>query len=110
MIFVHDVKRKTGESLLIITFSIGYLDNPILRWLVIIMIFFCVIKILAAAYAVVPKIKHPPQQTDTENHGNIQFFGCFMHMSYEALADTMQHVIRDTDHAYEAELLRNHNA
>ena len=37
---------------LIVTFSIGYLDNPILRWPVTVMIFFCVITILAAAYAV----------------------------------------------------------
>ncbi len=89
---------------LIVTFSIGYLDNPILRWPVIIMIFFCVITILAAAYAVMPKIKHPPQLTDTENHGNILFFGHFMHMSYETYEDTMQHIIRNPDHAYEVQI------
>ena len=52
-----DVKASMMLTLssLIITFSIGYLVDPILRWAVVVLIFFCILTILSAAYAVMPK-------------------------------------------------------
>ena len=89
---------------LIVTFSIGYLENPLLRWPVSVMICFCVVTILAAAYAVMPKFSERAQPDAKKSHGNILFFGAFMHMNYEAYLNTMEHIIRDPDHAYEVQI------
>ena len=99
-----DVKASMLLTLasLILTFSIGYLSDPVLRWPVVIMLCFCVITILSAAYAVMPKLKLGSQPKVTESSSNILFFASFINMDYEEFAGIMNEVMHDPTKSYEA--------
>jgi len=98
-----DVKASMLLTLasLILTFSIGYLSDPVLRWPVVIMLSFCVITILSAAYAVMPKLNLGSQPKITENNSNILFFASFINMDYEEYAGVMNDVMHDPTLSYE---------
>jgi hypothetical protein len=101
-----DVKASMMLTLasLIITFSIGYLDDPYLRWPVFVMIGFCVITILAAAYAVMPKLSLDSQPDLINTNRNILFFGNFFNLEYDEYAELINEVVQDPTHTYEAQL------
>lgn len=101
-----DVKASMLLTLssLIITFSIGYLIDPILRWAVVVLIFFCILTILTAAYAVMPKLdlkNHPdPKSLDK----NFLFFGNFINYDYETYLGVMEEIISDDYRVYEMQI------
>jgi hypothetical protein len=102
-----DIKANIMLTLaaLIVTFSIGYLDDPLLRWPVMVMIGFCIITILASAYAVMPMIDWGLGKSNTtKTPGHILFFGNFLHMEYEAYWAKMQHIIDEPERVYEAQV------
>jgi len=101
-----DVKASMLLTLasIIVTFSIGYLKDPILRWPVVVMIFFSVMTILAAAYAVMPKL-NMDAEPDLENPSfNILFFGSFFNMEYKDYIRCMDKLVHDPTLVYEAEM------
>lgn len=101
-----DIKANIMLTLaaLIVTFSIGYLDDPLLRWPVLVMIFFCFVTIVSAAYAVMPKLNGRDRSEAEISQSNILFFGNFMHMEYEAYMAKLEHVLRSPDRVYEAQI------
>lgn len=101
-----DVKASMLLTLasLIMTFSIGYLSDPVLRWPVVIMLCACVVTILSAAYAVMPKLNLKAQPHQNETTSNILFFANFLNMDYEEFAGIMNEVMHDPTLSYEAML------
>lgn len=101
-----DVKASMMLTLssLIITFSIGYLVDPILRWAVVVLIFFCILTILSAAYAVMPKLdlKNHPDPNNLDK--NFLFFGNFINYDYETYREVMERVISDDYRVYEMQI------
>ena len=91
-------------SALVITFSIGYLTDPVLKWPVLTLILFCLGTVITAAYAVLPKLKLD-QYPDLENPDcNVLFFGNFMNLEYEEYSDMMERIMLDYNKVYEAQV------
>ena len=101
-----DVKASMMLTLasLIITFSIGYLNDPVLRWPTISMICCCVVTIISAAYAVMPKLNLRTRQSVKDPDFNILFFGSFIHMDYQEFASIINEIAHDPTLTYEAQL------
>ena len=101
-----DVKASMMLTLasLIITFSIRYLTDPLLRWSVVIMICFCIVTILSAAYAVMPKLNLKIRPKMNDPSFNILFFGSFFKMEYEEYAGLMNEVMHDPTLSYEVQI------
>jgi hypothetical protein len=89
---------------LVITFSIGYISDPYLRWPSITLIFFCLLTILAAAYAAMPKLNFRNRPDPANPNCNILFFANFMNMEYSEFEKTMERAMSDAAHAYEAQV------
>lgn len=100
-----DVKANILLTLssLIITFGIGYLSDPVLRWPVLVLILFCLATIVSAAYAVMPKLNFT-RQNEPQSGQNILFFGNFMHLSYPDYLEAMEKVMHTPGAAYEAQV------
>ena len=101
-----DVKASMMLTLssLIITFSIGYLADPILRWAVVVLILFCLLTILAAAYAVMPKLKMDNNPDPTKLNTNFLFFGNFINYDYDTYLAIMEKIIEDDYLIYEMQI------
>ncbi len=101
-----DVKASMMLTLssLIITFSIGYLSDPILRWAVVVLILFCLLTIFAAAYAVMPKLSmdHSPDPTKLDT--NFLFFGNFINYDYDTYLAIMEKIVDDDYLVYEMQI------
>ncbi|RMG94359.1 MAG: hypothetical protein D6706_13885 [Chloroflexi bacterium] len=101
-----DVKANMMITLssLVITFSVRYLSDPYLRWPVIIMLLFCFFTILAAAYAVMPKLDYRYRPNLKNPDCNVLFFGSFMNLTYPEFAGILEEVINDPARTYEAQV------
>ena len=101
-----DVKANIMLTLaaVVTTFSIGYLNDPLLRWPVIVLILFCILTIFFAAYAVMPKLDYDFQPNLERMDCNILFFGSFMNMDYEDYAEVMNELMQMPARAYEAQI------
>ncbi len=91
-------------SALIITFSIGHLSNPLLRWPVLVLIASCLATIISAAYAVMPKLDRRFRPDLDNPDCNILFFGNFMNLEYEEYARLMEGVMNDASRVYEVQV------
>ena len=101
-----DVKANIMLTLaaVVTTFSIGYLDDPTLRWPVVVLILFCVATVFFAAYAVMPKLDFDFQPETKNPDCNILFFGNFMNLDYEAFREIMAEVMQSPENTYEAQI------
>lgn len=101
-----DVKANIMLSLaaLLTTFSIGYLSDPVLRWPVVVLIFFCVTTVFFAAYAVMPKLNFDFRPDVKNPDCNILFFGNFMNLDYEDFNQIMDEMMHSADKVYEAQV------
>lgn len=101
-----DVKANILLTLssLMITFSIRYLSDPYLKWPVLSLILFCMATVVAAAYAVMPKLdfKYRPDMENPEC--NVLFFGSFMNLHYEEYAAIMERVLNNPTLVYESQV------
>src|SRR5216117_3951587 len=75
-------------SALMITFSIGHLSDPYLRWPVLVLIVSCLATVVSAAYAVMPKLNK----------------GFRPDLEYEEFAGLMEGVMNDSSRVYEAQV------
>lgn len=91
-------------SALVITFSIGHLADPRLRWPALILITCCVATVVCAAYAVMPKLNPGAPSNLAEPECNILFFGNFMKLDYDEYARMMERVLNDSSRVYEAQV------
>lgn len=101
-----DVKASMMLTLssLIITFSIGYLVDPLLRWAVVVLIFFCLLTILTAAYAVMPKLNLKMHPNPNDEKKNFLFFGNFINYDYDTYLGVMEKVVNDDYRLYEMQI------
>ena len=91
-------------SSLVITFSLRYLEDPYLRWPIIVLTIFCLITIYYAAYAVMPKLNFQFRPDLEKLDCNILFFGSFMNLNYDEFETAMEHLFSDPAKVYEAQI------
>ena len=91
-------------SSLVITFSLRYLEDPYLRWPIIVLTIFCIITIFNAAYAVMPKVNFQFRPDLEKLDCNILFFGSFMNLDYDEYVTAMEQILSDPSMAYEAQI------
>lgn len=101
-----DVKANMMLTLsaLVTTFLLNNVKDPFLRWPALVMIFFCLLTILASAYAVMPKVNFTRRPNLENPNCNILFFGNFMNLDYDEFRDMMETVMADPGKVYEAQI------
>lgn len=94
-------------SSLIITLSVSLLIKPEFATAATILISFCILTILLAAYATMPKfISHTRNKTPDTNSErfNILFFSDFIKLDYQTFFKEMEGVIKDPGLAYSTQV------
>ena len=92
---------------LLIPLSIGFLYDERSHLAAATLIGFCVLTILLAAYAAMPKLKsdNNSETFDLEDTSfNLLFFGSFVRMSYTEYKDAMQKMMNDPNMVYETQI------
>ena len=93
---------------ILIPLSIGFLYDERSHLAAVTLIGFCVLTILLAAYAAMPKFK-----SDTNSHStpdlkdtsfNLLFFGSFIRMSYSEYKNAMEKMMNDSNEVYETQI------
>jgi hypothetical protein len=105
-----DVKANmmlTVASLMIPLVS-GFLDDPRYAKGALIMIGFCALTVMLAAYAAMPKVSFGRQRKNAPDvkspFFNILFFGSFVQLNYEVYLKEMEEMMNDPSRTYEAQL------
>ena len=95
-------------SAIVVPLSIRYLQDPEFFAAASIMICFCVVTIILAAYAAMPKlkVKQKDSETDLLNSPSVNplFFGAFVNMSYPEYQSAMEEFMSDHNKTYEVQL------
>ena len=106
-----DVKANMMLTLasLVITFSIRYIADPLLRWPVITLALFCLATVLAAAYAVMPKLDFKRRPNPANLDCDLLFFGNFMNLNYQEYVEAMESIMSSPARAYEAQVREVYN-
>jgi len=93
---------------ILIPLSIRFLDDPRLQPAALTMIGFCILTVLLAAYAAMPKVlgkKGPNKTIDPEDPSfNLLFFGSFTKMDYYDFQNAMEKVMNDHGEVYEKQI------
>lgn len=93
---------------LMIPLSTGFLYDERSHLAAVTLIGFCVLTILLAAFAAMPKIKSgkmlDPKTDLDKTTSNILFFGTFTRMSYPEYKDAMESMMNDANAVYEAQV------
>ena len=92
----------------VITLSLRYISDPVLRWTAIVLMTFCLATIVLATYAVMPHLpftirKRKSQDVDLPRF-NILFFGDFAGMAYEDYERAFEKLLNDPSEAYRAQV------
>lgn len=94
----------------VITLSIRYVTDPLLKWTTFVLMAFCLLTIILAAYAVMPKISVglknsalPKPDVDSPFF-NILFFADFLRMDYDEYEENMETVLNDPSKVYEVQV------
>jgi len=111
-----DVKANMLLTLasVVLTLSLRYITDPLLRWGAFVLIAACLLTIVLAAYAVMPKT---PLKVDTTNppdpHArgfSLLFFSDFIRLSYDDFEGAMEEVMNDHNRVYQAQLNEIYNS
>ncbi|MBW2514004.1 MAG: hypothetical protein JRE21_05480 [Deltaproteobacteria bacterium] len=93
---------------LMIPLSTGFLYDERSHLAAVTLIGFCVLTILLAAFAAMPKINSgkmlDPKNDLKKTSSNILFFGTFTRMSYPEYKDAMESMMNDANAVYEAQV------
>ena len=92
---------------LVIPLTIRYLSDPVYRWPALVMILFCVLTVVLAAYAAMPKLNSGSADPapDVNAPGfNPLFFGSFSQLSYDQYEQAMETIMNDHDQVYEVQV------
>ncbi len=91
-------------SALVITFVMKSVADPRLKWAATTLMAFCLLTIVLAAYAAMPKLPLLPRRrrkVDPSDPGfNLLFFGDFVQLSYADFVSAMDDALSDPDKAY----------
>ncbi len=98
----------------VVTLCVPQLAKPELKIAACILMFFSLISVVLAAYAVMPKIPFfkPRQVNKPDVHAsnfNILFFGDFCRLSFDEFEDRMEEVMNDPNISYEVQLREVYN-
>jgi hypothetical protein len=89
---------------LVVTLSAGYLTEPALQWAALAMILCCMLSILCAVLAVMPRLPKRSMRNkkpDVNSQAfNILFFGSFISLSYDEYMAEMERVCNDPDKVF----------
>jgi hypothetical protein len=88
----------------VMTLAVRYLDDPGLRHAVIVLGLFCLLTVILATYAAMPRISVPPDGGNPDVASpsfNILFFGDFAGMRYDDYRDAMERALDDHNQTYE---------
>ena len=95
-------------SAVVITLSAPHVFKPNFQWPFLVLIVFCLLTVVLAAYAVMPKIPLPSNDQlppDVQNpHFNLLFFGDFIRLDYPKYESAMEEIMNDHSRAYEAQV------
>lgn len=95
-------------SSVLITLSAPHIKEPDLRWAALILVVFCFLTIVLAAYAVMPKLplslKASAAPDIHSNIFNILFFGDFVRLAYDEYESAMEDVLNDHSRTYQAQV------
>jgi len=90
---------------LVITFSVRYTTETGLKYVAFTLIAFCILTIVLAAYAVMPKVPltlKDEKRNNTKNPNfNLLFFGDFQHITYEDFSKKIEDALNDHSRTYE---------
>ena len=95
-------------SSVVLTLSIRYLTEPLFRPAAIVLIIFCMITVVMAAYAAMPKtpiLNGNSTKPDVKSSSfNLLFFGDFSRLSFEEFKEAMEEAMETPDKAYEIQV------
>jgi len=91
---------------LVATIAVPNLLIPILRWAVLVLMLFCLLTIVLAIYAVMPRFSATGTGQNPERGPmfNLLFFGDFVQMPYGEFEEAMGKVLNDPSQLYEAQV------
>ena len=97
----------------VITLSVRYLADPNLKWAALVLITFCLLTILLATYAVMPKIPFsikPVSQQELNKPGfDLLFFVNFIRLEYKGFEAAMEEIMNDHNRIYQAQVREIYN-
>ncbi|MGD8504703.1 MAG: DUF5706 domain-containing protein [Syntrophobacterales bacterium] len=92
----------------VITLSVRYVADPHLKWATTILIFFCLLTIGLATYAVMPKIpfslKRATHPDVNSPNFNLLFFGDFIRLQFSEFEASMEEVMNDPSLTYQVQV------
>lgn len=91
---------------IIATFSMGQAKSPHLKWGLITLSLFCVLSLILAILAIMPRIQLS-KRLEVDVHApmfNILFFGHFMAMKYEAFESRLEEIISSDREVYRTQM------
>jgi len=95
-------------SSVVLTLSVRYLAEPLFRPAAIVLIVFCLVTVVMAAYAAMPKtpiLNGNGFKPDVKSSSfNLLFFGDFSRLSYEQFREAMEEAMETPDKAYEIQV------
>ena len=94
------------SSLVVITLSVRYLGDDVLRWAAATLIAACLLTIALAAYVAMPQLRLRPGKAPRtpDARFNLLFFGDFLRLGYEGFEEAMADTLRTPASTYRAQL------
>ena len=92
----------------VITISIPRLIDPIFSASAVVLIFFCLVTIMLATYAVMPKLSNDVTSSEIPDYHrsdfNLLFFGDFIKLPYSVYEIAMEEMLNDPSLSYQAQI------
>lgn len=89
----------------VLTFTVGYLEDPAFQWAALTLIVTCMATIIAAIYSTMPRAFSHPGKGKTsiskDSNANPLFFGTFVHLTFEEYCDSMEEAMNDSNQTVE---------
>ena len=109
--YMADIKANMilTVSSIMIPLSLRYLTEPEFMWAAATMISFCIVTVITAAVAAMPKVplRTPRDMVAPDLNDpsyNILYFGNFCSLEYPAFVEAMEKIMNDHDQTYETQL------
>ncbi|MBI2425997.1 MAG: hypothetical protein HYV27_24445 [Candidatus Hydrogenedentes bacterium] len=89
---------------IVLTYSVGYLNDPFFQWPALTLIGFCMASVFTAILSAMPRVPLPNAKKPVDRnspHFNLLFFGSFIHLSYDEFCEEMEKMLNDDNLATE---------
>lgn len=94
-------------SSVVLTLSVPHLKDEKFKWPALILMFFCLLTVILAAYTVMPKMpfwRRHGEPLEKRRGFNILFFGDFFEMTFPEYEQAMEEILNDPSKTYEAQV------